>query len=279
MPPDTEPPELVPPAPPVVPDDGHQPPPEPAPAGNGKIVTISRESLAKIHVEEREKGRKSALKAANRQAQELGYRDHAHMVQSLQAAKAGKTGTTPTTSAPATEPPVEPALSATDSRDVKKLARENARLAEQHKRVNQARAKAEKEARLLQKKLDAQEAENELRIAATRAGVHDIPYAIHLLRQKLSKATPKELESFNEDAFFSTDLRNSHPYLYGVQTVPANTGPTDAGGKGGTLPAPGAPPSGGGSTEKVDVRKMSKEDYEKYLRSKGLSAPSLGMPG
>ena len=274
---DTLPPEL-PPEPPVADEPPAEPPVQAAPPAK-KTIILPTSAMATIKADELKKGERKAQLAADRQAQELGYRDHSHMITTLQAAKSRKepapVAAPLVEPAPAGEPPVQ-----TSALQDSRLARENARLAEQAKKLNRLRAQAEREAKRLQKQLDSSAAENELRIAATRAGVQDVDYGVHLLRQKLAGMPVTELNSFDEHTFFATDLRRSHPYLYRVEERPANTGPAGDGTNGGARPPPatpgGAPPVEGAT---VDVRKMSQKDYEAHLRSRGLTMPTHGMPG
>ena len=143
---------------------------------------------------------------------------------------------------------------------------------ETQRRVNRARAGAERQAKQLQRQLDAQQAEADLRLAAVRAGVQDVDYALHLLRKELRGKSPEELAKFDEGRWFSDELRKRAPYVFGERQEPATTGPAAAGAP--KAPPPNAAAAANGASKQVDVKKMSRQEYQEYLRKKGYNDPS-----
>lgn len=228
-----------------------------------KILTIPSNAMSKIRQEERNKGKNAALADLDKRAKALGFADFAAMEQSFSKKSAPEPAEA--SGEPAEKPDKNP-------RNAARLERENLRLIEDRRRVNRLRAHAEKQTKSLQRKLDATEAENQLRIAAVRAGVADPNYALHLLREKMTGKTITELEGFDETKFFDEELRGSHPHLFKVESRPATTGTS------GDSVARGAKAQAAGTGKALDARTLSNEDFAKLLASRGLSMPSHGMP-
>ena len=166
-------------------------------------------------------------------------------------------------------------------RYTKRLERENQRLLEEKKRLNRARAHEERRRRVIEAEKERLQAETDLRIAATRAGIQDVEYAMHLLKKDIASKSVEELADFDEAKFFGEHLREKAPYIYKTETQLASTspGPGQQSKSDGGAPLPGrsAAPSNGSSNE-VDANKMSREDYHQLLRKRGLTDPSVGMP-
>ena len=172
-------------------------------------------------------------------------------------------------------------------RTISRLTAENQRLLDERRRLNRTRAQEEKRRKAVERERDGLRAEYDLRLAAVTAGVKDVDYAVHLLRQRLKGKTKEELEKFDEGAFFSTELRKSHPYLYDAKDVPADTGanPAELAGKGGDG-APPPPKAGAGAGEAPpnqqakpkSAQDMSDKEYKELLKKHGLSNPAAGMP-
>jgi len=134
-------------------------------------------------------------------------------------------------------------------------------------RTNRATARA----RDLEKRLEAQEAEQALREKAIMSGVTDVDYAIALLKRDLSGKTEEELGKFDEAKWFEA-LRASKPYLFGVKEVPANTGTA------GTTPAPATPgqiAAAAARDGQFDGRKVSKQEFNDRLQKMGISSPTV----
>jgi hypothetical protein len=168
-------------------------------------------------------------------------------------------------------------------RKITRLEKENARLLEEKKRLNRARAQEEKRRKHAEREREAMHAENELKLAAVRAGVQDVDYAIHLLRQNLQGKSKEELEEFDEHKYFKAELRKSHPYLYGTTEQPADTSTDTPEDK----QSAGAPPTPAGSNPTVrndgahapkPVEEMTQKEYKALLKQHGLNDPAAGMP-
>lgn len=241
--------------------------PEPsATATEKRGIYMPTASIAKIKREEREKGKRLAAQAADTSARELGYASHEDMLNKLKAKR----------NAPAAaRPAAPPVATATDTVTPKATAKtqRQLQLAEERRRsANRARAASDRKAREAERRLEEREAEHELRVAAVRCGVHDVDYALTLLKRKLNKLSPKELSEFDEDKFFKTELKKTAPYLYAEVIEPATTSPSETGP---SSPSPKTPSKDG---KPIDARTVSKQDYEAMLRARGLTPPNLGAP-
>lgn len=239
------------------------PPPAASTPSTKKVISMPSDGVAKIRREERTKGRQLRDQEL---AKELGF---ASIEEMKEAAKRGK-------SVRRTEPAAKPSTSAKPAKDAKRLQEQE----EERQRLLRKNAVAQRAARIAQKQRDAALVEGELRVAAVRAGVIDIDYALHLLRQRMKGKDAKELEKFDESAFF-TGLRESHPHLFVVETRPVTTGNGSTAKPGDAAPKP--PPKPGDAVQKaagdqvVDARKMTREDYEKRLADMGIPNPAQGF--
>jgi hypothetical protein len=245
--------------------------------------------MTKIRKQEQEQGKKNMQRQLDAQARELGFANHAALLEDVKKRKNGRgpRNTPPPAhedvdndDEPQTPAAVPAAARTNEPNDASGKARQRAERREQQRRereledrrrANRARATAEKKAKLLERRLQQQEAETELTVAAVRNGVQDVDYALHFLRKRLAKMSPKELETFDEDAFFKVTLRKTHPHLYQVVEQLADTTPTT------NTPSPKVetPPAPNG---KVDANKMSGAEYDAELRKRGFTPPRLGMP-
>lgn len=253
-----------------------------APPRNSKVITVPTGRMASIKREEREKGRRAALTALDSEAKSLGYASHEDMMQKLKANRgrpsAPAVRTAPTAPAESDDDQT-PAPAPSKGRQTR-AERELARAQEQRRAANRARSAAEKRARVLQRQREADQAEHALRLVAVGQGVKDTDYALTILQRKLSGMSQADLDKFDEEKFFSTDLRKTHPYLYGESTQPVTTSPTSdprAPTSSPTPPKAPAPPAPAG--DKKDARTMSRKEYEDALRARGLTPPQLGSPG
>jgi hypothetical protein len=256
-----------------------EPEPEPPPPQKGTPQHLPPSAASKVRADGRRQGRETAFSEVNAKAVKLGYRDWDDMVARTGPPGGGSRAPAKEPPAPDDEtPPAPPA--AGGSRTNTRLEKEILRLTEDRRRANRRAAAEERGRREAERLLVRQEALGELRLAAVQAGVRDVDYAVTLLERRLAGRTEKELEGFDEAAFFTTDLRASHPFLYGVVEKPADS--SAGGGDGDTRG--GAPPpkplvKKGEGDPPMDARKLSREDYEKELRRRGLSPPGFGMPG
>lgn len=246
-----------------------------------KVLTVPTHRMKEIKEAERERGRKLALQSLDEDARALGFKDYAAMKEAAvrKNKRVKRERTRATVQGQDRQMRVtRPEPDTQDDADVVKHPRKMAKYerqlqayTEKVRRQNRALAHEARRARELERELDRSRAETLLRETAVRAGVQDVDYALHLLRRKLSKQTESELQKFDEEKFFVEELKSKHPYLYGVRETPATTGagPQDA------APANGSQPTqANGDSGRLDVRKMSREDYLAELKKRGLQDPS-----
>lgn len=245
-----------------------------------KVVTIPTQAMTRIKQAEREKGKKLAHQEFDARVKALGY-DSWEALETAAAAKVSAMASTPPLATPpesnvapqqteSRQPPTQsPPDHDVERRDLQRALEQSV---EEKRQLNKQRASEEKLRKSLEKQLDAQQAEHTLRLAAAKAGVQDIDYAMHLLKNKLANKSESALEGFDEDAFFSKDLRASHPYLYGVETRPASTSAQSE-----PTPAPAKTRQVEAVAKENDARKLSREEFDARLRKMGLSRPELGM--
>ena len=173
------------------------------------------------------------------------------------------------------------ATAKTRSQYVRRLENQNAKLLEDKTRLNRSVAHEERRRRKLERDLAAKDAESQLRVAAVRAGVQDIDYALHLLKQEVRGKPKEELDKFDENAFFGEVLRKQYPLLYKVQEIPATTGVAGGAAAGGGNGADSSAAKIQVERSKEapkDARKLSREQYLEVLQKHGLRDPSVGMP-
>lgn len=251
-------------------------PPAPQKDKGKKVVMHSPGAISAIKAEERAKAERQLMKRLDDQARALGYRSHDDMMQ--QAARAKQQPPPqrqqPNASPPSQQPP---------NRDTRRVDQRVAQANEQVRKANKARANTDKRNKELERNLRAMEAETELKILAVRCGVRDVDYAISLIKRHTSSMTPEALEAFDEEKYFREDLRKERPYLYGEEVRPADTTPTSAkpdakpGEQPPTPPPPNPPPNG--QPGEVNVKDMTRAQFEEFLAKKGLSgALSSGRP-
>lgn len=285
---------------PVVPQISEQPEPtatatpgdSQTQATQGKTITMPTNAMRRIRQEAQEKGKKLAQSEAEKRLRKLGYKSFDEMERALSALKAGKR-TTPKNEVDTEEvedsprntnrtPPKQPAQAQTQGtapvtdRTSLRLQRENERLLEEKRRLNVARAHEEKKRRVLQRELDAQQAEHQLRLVATKHGVQDVEFALHLLRNAMGGKSEAELQSFDEEKFFGEVLRKERPYLYRTEEQYATTVPETAPTRGAQAPRTAQAPRQ--DTNAADPAKLSREEYNKKLRALGLTAPNASHP-
>lgn len=281
-------------------------PPVQITSATGKIIPMAQTTINRLKAEEREKGKKVALAEFEAQAQALGFKGFEDMKNALARNKANsnrkaeqavsnekkhqprddRQNRRPQQNhAQVTQPRQEPVqnserVSASDRpRVMAKLERENQRLLEEKRRLNSLRAGEEKRRRRLQRELDSQQAEMQLRMAAVGAGIRkdeDVDYALDLLRRTSRGKTAEELKGFDEHHFFS-NLREQRPYLFGVEERPAATGQPPAPGQSEnrSMAAPAPKSAGNGATGKItsDAMKLTQQEYGSRLRELGIVPP------
>lgn len=263
-----------------------EPTPQPVSASKEpRVINIPANAMSRIKAEEREKGKRAMMAELDKRAKTLGYKNHEDLERALDR---NRTRAQKTTEKPATQPTAKPAQqqktqpNAQAAVDLSLRQQERDRLMQEKiLRLNRRAAHEEKRRKALQRELDAKEAENALRLAAVRAGVHDVDYALHLLRRDMTGKTSQELDGFDEAKFFSENLRKSHPHLYGVESRPATTGTTAE--KVSSVRSSASPTASKEATEDgratTDARKMSQDKFNELLRSRGISNPITGTPG
>jgi hypothetical protein len=239
---------------------------------DGKVQVLTQGAYKRIKDEAREKGKKEALAELDAEAKTHGFSSYKEM---LAAAAKSARGGNPNNGGrggrgnddeprdpPRRDPDPNNDRESRRARDRQQRQAEEARIATQR-----AQRRAQEEAsrrRELQRQLDEKDAEMVLRQTAVSVGVKDVDYAIHLLRSSMKGKSESELAQFDEGKFFEA-LRNDRPYLFGEVVKPANTG------TGGSAPPPAPKPAPGGGNGKPDVKNMKPQEFNDYLRSKGLS--------
>lgn len=231
-----------------------------------KVLQIPTSAMAGIKTENQERGKTELRNQLDADARALGYESHASLMASVAAAKR---------QAPAT-PPAAPSTEAAPAATPDAAALQASAFAEERKRLNTQRADEAAARKKAERALAAREAEFQLRLVATKAGVEDVDYSLHLLKKQLAGKSAEELATFNETEFFNVTLRKLHPHLYSSTevTVPANTSPAT---KAGSPPAPAVVKAAAGAAGQIDARKMNATEYADYLKSKGLTPPSIGF--
>lgn len=268
--------------------DPTPPAPSPAPASaapttaSKKVVQVTTDTFARIKNESREAGKKATLAELDQRARELGFANHAEMVEFAAKAKRGQAEPP----AASSQRPGQPREGARKVVTANRYEKERQGWENERARLNRLAAHSDKKRRALQRQYDALQAEVTLREQAIRAGVEDVDYALHLLKKEYSGKSADELKSFDEKAFFD-GLRERAPQLFVIERRLATTGTGSAGEaetrtQGTQQPGPKPPanppaakPNGNG-TGAVDARKISREEYNKRLEELGYKNPALG---
>lgn len=254
----------------------------------GKVLPMAQISIDRLKKENQEKGRRAFEKELETKAKAFGYDSVEDMMKAAEQAKKG--GATAQPPKPAT--PARPNGNA-NGKGGKKNGQpdpQQTRRAERREREIQARLDRERRDKLkfarkaedAERRAWAAEADGELRVMAIQEGVKDPDYAITLLTREMNEKRSamddetykKYVDEFKEAEFFR-GLKKTRPHLFTETVVPATTG-TDNG-SGGAPPPPGTGKvtQAAATAAQVDVRKMSKQEYDQHIRSKGLTPPSL----
>jgi hypothetical protein len=248
-----------------------EPPTEPK---EPPVVQMPSTAIRALRNEAREKGRKAAEDANLARLKALGYESWEALEEAQKKpAQTPEPATPPKAREPQARTPKEPTMGATADQ---KLKRDNERLVEEKKRLARQRAATERRLKQTERERDALAAEHALKLAATKAGVSDVDYAVTLLKRQLSGKSTEELAAFDEGKFFAEDLRKSHPYLFGVESTLADTGPNTREEQGGG--GPQKPGTKERDSAPIDPRKMTVEQYEATLAKHGLTNPAVGTP-
>jgi len=286
---------VIPPAMPLVGGTSNTPPPaEKQDAGNGgeqeklpegmkrghdgKIQVLTQSAYKRMKDEARERGRREAAESL---ARDLGFDSVEEMREAALRAKANGNGKRNGKREEDLEEEIEakpddkekakpekPEDKRDNGRDSRRWESKLAAAQQEREVLNRRLAAEVKLRKDLQRELDAKDAEMSLREAAVAAGVKDVDYAVRLLTRKLDGQDEAALKDFDESKFF-TGLKDSHPYLFGEMIRPATTG--TGVGTAPSAPKPGAAAQDQAKSGAVDVRKMSKEEFNAHLAKRGLS--------
>lgn len=248
---------------PVEPPAATAPPAPPAPA-EPKSTTVPTSTFKKLKEEAYARGQQEARE---HMAKEAGFSTYEEMQEALKGLRAPSTAPAP--AAPAVPAQGEPATAAERERLRKegKDLRQLERTITERDRYARLYGDASREAKSAKAAVDELRAEMHLRTLAAQSGIKEIDFAMHLFSKTVDGLKPEEAEKFNESEYF-LGLRKSHPYLFGETVQPATTG-TGAGAP--AAPAPGAAAGGAAAGAKTDARTMSREEFQKLLRSRGLN--------
>jgi hypothetical protein len=231
----------------------------------GKVMEIPSAKLGQIKLEQRERGKREAMGDLEAKFKAAGFTSIDEALASMAALRSG--GGSQQKSQQTETPPQAPSADAQQaaSRNAKK---EYERLQRERQEYQKRYAQEQAQRRRLQRQLEAKEAEMALRESAVVKGVKDIDYALRLLQRDLEGKSEAELEAYDEGVFFDK-LRGSHPYLFGETVVPASTGT----GTNGAPPAPKASTiqQAQGQAGNLDARTLSKQEFDKLLRARGLN--------
>jgi hypothetical protein len=281
------------PAPPqAAPSNGTVDAPPPT-VGGGKNIVLPRDAFNSRISAAAERGKRAAMAEADEQAKKHGFASMQDAFSTLAALKSGQANGR--TNGQPKPPKREPAVEATTQPDVdpderrpnggdsqRRSWKEQRKLEAQMERAQKER-EAERRNRLheerrrkdAERRAEALEAEMAIREQAIMAGVKDVGYAVHLLRQNIEGKTADELKGFDEVKFFD-ELRGKQPYLFGERVVPVTTG---TGGKGTepTPPKPGQTMSGQAAAGQVDAKKMNNKEFNEHMAKRGLSLSVAGV--
>lgn len=163
-------------------------------------------------------------------------------------------------------------------RNDSRYEKEIARLSRDKTKATEKWRREERKRKELQRKLDAQSAEMELRQVAVQQGCKDVDYAIRLLTREAAKKSPEERAEFDEVEFFK-GLKQSKPYLFGEEKVPATTG-TGAGSEDTPPePKPGDVSTSAAGTQQFDARTATPDEVKARLKQLGLKTSGVQTHG
>jgi len=240
--------------------------------GDGKgIQVLSTTAYKRLKDDARERGRKEAVSEL---VKTLGFGSVDDVKEALQAKAQppqdtradarsqgkGKEAAKDDQGAPATQQ---------QSKSYRSLVRERDKLANEAEELRRQVQKMNAQTKKMREDVDRKDAEMTLREAAIRAGIKDVGYALHLVQTEMGGKPDAELEKFDERVFFEKTLKESHPYLYGEVTRPANTGT-------GANAAPPAPKAGDAAQAtatngKIDARGMNQKEFTELMQRRGLN--------
>lgn len=250
---------------------------------------MSPQAIKRLKEEQRVKGANDAKAAQEAEAKKRGFVSYQAMLDHLDRLAATPPGKPPKrggNGAPG-DPPGDPAAPPAGDPPNPPNPRNGGGRYDRQIRTLETQLQGEKTGRLelthkakrLQAELDALQARSALEKTAIRGGVKDVDYALVLLQRHLEGArlTDDQLEEFDYTAFFE-GLRKSHPYVFGEQVRPANSGTG-----GNNEPPPPPPGGGGGQPDKTNFNekdgkgkfKVDEATYREALRKRGLDVNSF----
>lgn len=198
-----------------------------------------RHSKAALRRAEREAGKRKLQDKLDREAQSMGYKNHADLLEQTRAARAAKqadpakTDGKPAEAAPESQEDPQPATAEAMRKHISTLENQNSKL--------------QREIRMLRK-------EQQMRDLCYKHGVKDIEYAVTLIAKAAS-----DKGEFNAETFFR-GMRKERPYLFNETPMEARPATTTAD----TSPAPTP-----GKTERVapprkSAKEMTPAEYRKW---------------
>lgn len=232
------------------------------------VLQIPQSKMGEIKRKEADRGRREALAELDRQAQLLGYSDHAGLLKAVQEDRAKKV-------ADQAREAQEKAALASVKKSSSAEAAKIAALEAQARKAQDALALKMREEKQLQRQLAAAQLERQFVIEATRCGVAEnaLEYAVDNLRRHVSSLPADARSNFDAKEFFSKTLKAAQPFLYQPSVVPATTSPAPAAvdeiaQKSSVGTAPPSPP------QVVDAMKMTREQFQAHLASRNLRIQS-----
>ena len=264
MPNETQPDPNQPPAPPV----STLPPEQP----QGRNVMIPKPAFDKRIEQAKKSGRTAYQAELDTQAQTKGFANHVAMMAHLDTILRSPAIKAPVKPVSQATPPPAPPKNRNDHQAMAQFDREKAKLQRDKQQSDQRLLDEQKRRRRAERERDATEARSNLERIASRCGVKDVDYAIHLYTQACQGKSEEELGKMNEEEFFK-GLRQGHAYIFGETVVPATTGTA------GVVPGSHMPPSTAGTSAAagqagtIDVTKMNKQEYREYKRTRGYDRP------
>lgn len=224
-----------------------------------KVYRIAESKFREIKQKAHDKGFKAGEEAAMATVEEIAKKaGFASVEEAFQAIKKG---------APV---PAKPKPKPSESQGRGQIADDLATSRERLRRKLDLERSMRKQA---EAKAEAERVRGEIRVAAVRAGAVDVDYLETLVARHVSGLSEKDLASFSE-AEYIAGLKKERPRLFSEDGIEEVT--TGAPGGGGGGPAPEDVSGRGGG--KVDASTMSREDFARYLKSKGLTVPGRGVP-
>ena len=267
------------------------PPPQvTAPESSGKNIMLPQAAFKERVQAAKQSGRRELTSELDREAQALGYANHAAMMEILRARKGQQAAPRPSGNQQARQPapvtiqssqpepsaPPTPPKNGQDRKAWQKYEqdrriwdRDRQQLQKQLTEESNRRKKAERKAA-------ASEARANLERIASGCGVKRIGQAIYLFEQAQQGKTVEELEKVDEAKFFE-GLRQTDSYLFGEAVIPATTGTTSAPPGSRTPPRPAETSTAAGSANDVDVMNMTEQEFALRQRQRGIRTVPMGL--